>query len=99
MDISDVTVETFEGREGERFSIQFADAALDLTLVSVDRMPEEWGRGETREPFSVVLEDPGGRLLPQQTWPLDHDELGRLDVFLVPLQPEGAATRYQAIFT
>ena len=98
MDISDVTVETFEGRVGQRFSIQFEDGTLELTLVAVERMPEEWGRGEAREPFSITLEEPGGRLLPQATWPLEHDELGRLDVFLVPLEPEGAATRYQAIF-
>ena len=99
MDIADVTIETFEGREGQKFSIQFEDGTLELTLVAVERMPEEWGRGETREPFSIMLEEPGGRLLPQATWPLDHDELGRLELFLVALEPEGDAARYQAIFT
>jgi hypothetical protein len=99
MDIGDVRVDTFEGREGETFSIEFADGKLDLTLVAVERLPDEWGRAERQDAFSLIFEDPGGRLLPQQVWPLDHEELGRLEVFLVPLEPEGAATRLQAVFT
>ena len=94
-----MTVETLLGREGEIFSIAFADGTLDLTLVAVERMPDEWGRAERVVPFSITLEDPTGRLLPQQVWALDHDELGRLEIFLVPLGPEGEATRYQAVFT
>ena len=99
MDIAEVTVETFAGREGERFSIRFADTTLDLTLVEVERMPEEWGRTEHREAFSVTFEGTLDPALGQQVWPLDHDELGRLDVFLAPLGPEGESMRYQAVFT
>ena len=99
MDIADVTVETFAGREGETFSIQFADATLDLTLASVERSPEPWGRTDMREPFSLAFDGPLEHVLPQQIWPLDHDEIGRLDVFLVPLGPAGDAARYEAVFT
>ena len=100
MDIGDVTIETFAGREGETFAIKFADATLELTLASVDRYPEEWGRGEKREPFSIILHGPLEHVLPQQAWPLEHAELGRLDVFLTPLGPddEGGLMRYQAVF-
>ena len=99
MDIADVTVETFAGREGETFSIQFADAKLDLTLASVQRSPEPWGRAEMREPFSLAFHGPLEHILPQQIWPLDHDEIGRLDVFLVPLEPGDDAAQYEAVFT
>ena len=99
MDIADVTVETFAGREGETFSIQFADATLDLKLAAVDGMPGEWGKTEVREPFSVVFDGPLEHVLPQQIWPLDHDEIGRLDIFLVPLGPKDDAMRYEAVFT
>jgi hypothetical protein len=99
MDIADVTVETFAGREGEMFSIEFSDATLELTLVTVERSPGEWGRTDVREPFSLEFDGPVEHLLPQRIWPLDHDELGRLDVFLVPLGPEGDALRYEAVFT
>ena len=99
MDIADVTVETFAGREGEVFSIGFADATLELTLAEVNRGPDEWGRGGRREPFDVVFHGPLPHVLPQSVWPLDHDELGRLELFLVPLGPAGDAVRYQAVFT
>ena len=99
MDVEDVTLETFAGREGETFSIQFADAKVELTLESAERMPEEWGRTDRRVPFTIHLLGPLEHVLPQQIWPLDHEELGRIDLFLVPLGPEEGAMRYEAVFT
>jgi hypothetical protein len=99
VDIGDVTVETFQGREGESFSIQFADATLELTLADVTAAPEKWGRSEQRAPFSILFDGPLEHVLPQRIWPVDHAELGRLDLFLVPLGPEGEAMRYQAVFS
>ena len=99
MDIGDVTVETFAGREGQGFTIQFADAVLDLTLAQVSRMPGEWGRTDRREPFSITFTGPPEYQLPQGLWPLDHEEIGRLEVFLVPMQPEDGVPHYEAVFT
>jgi uncharacterized protein DUF6916 len=99
MEIGDVTIETFAGREGEAFAIELADATLELTLAEVERMPEDWGRTDQRVPFSVVFHGPLESALPQQIWPLDHADLGRLEVFLVPLGPEGDSMTYQAVFT
>ena len=99
MDIADVTVETFAGREGESFSIQFADATLDLTLAAVEPAPGEWGAGQGRTAFSVAFDGPTEHVLPQGIWPLDHEELGRIELFLVPLGPEGEAMQYEAVFT
>ena len=99
MDIGDVTVETFAGREGQAFTIQFADAVLELRLAEVSRMPGDWGRADRREPFSVLFTGPGEHILQQQVWPLDHEELGRIDVFLVPMEPKDGVARYEAVFT
>jgi hypothetical protein len=99
VDIGEVTVETFAGREGQAFTIQFADAALELTLVEVARNPEDWGRADRREPFSVTFTGPVEHILPQSVWPLDHEELGRIELFLVPMQPEDGTARYEAVFT
>jgi hypothetical protein len=100
VDIGDVTVETFTGREGQPFAIQFADAKLELTLAEVVRAPGDWGRTDRREPFSLLFHGPLEHMLTQQIWWLDHDELGRLGMFLVPLaakQDEGVAV-YEAVF-
>ena len=99
MDIGDVSVETFAGREGQTFTIQFADAVLELTLAEVARMPGEWGRADRREPFSVTFTGPAEHMLAQQVWPLDHEEIGRIELFLVPLEPKDGVARYEAVFT
>ena len=99
MDIGDVTVETFSGREGQAFSIQFADGVIELTLSEVTPSPGEWGRSDRREPFSVVFAGTLEHVLPQGVWPLEHEELGRTELFLVPLGPEGEVMQYQAVFT
>jgi hypothetical protein len=82
VELGDVTVDTFAGR-GEKFGI---------------RVSEDWGPTPARTPCSIVLHGPLDHALPQQIWPLDHDELGRLDIFLVPLGPDGDAMRYEAVF-
>ena len=100
MDIGDVTVETFAGREGERFWITFKDAELDLTLVEVDRPPGHWGKMDKREPFSVVFHATLEHVLPTRMWPVEHEELGTLEIFLGALGPndEATAMRYEAVF-
>lgn len=99
MDIGDVKHETFAGREGQHFSIKFSDGELDLELAEVTEAPEHWGRSERREPFSVMFHGPLEHVLPQRVWPLEHEELGQIEIFLVPLGPEGSAMRYQAVFS
>jgi len=37
--------------------------------------------------------------LPQRTYDLVHPELGTLQIFIVPLGPQGGEMRYEAIFT
>ena len=100
MDIVDVTVETFEGREGDLFAVRFKDGSYDLTVAAVERTPGEWGRSDMREPFSVTFHGEPTHVLPQGVWTLTHDELGDIQLFLVPLGPVdgGAAQQYQAVF-
>lgn len=102
MDVADVTVETFAGREGQRFWIAFSDAELDLTLASVTRAPEHFSRTDKREPFSVIFHGTLEHVIPAQMWPVQHEELGTLEMFLGPVGPateEGVeAMRYEAVF-
>jgi hypothetical protein len=100
VDIADVTLETFAGREGERFWITFSDADLDLELAEVNRAPEHWGRTEAREPFSVIFHATLEHVIPAQTWRVEHEEIGTLEMVLAPVGPddEGQAMRYEAVF-
>ncbi|MDX6508976.1 MAG: hypothetical protein QOG81_728, partial [Gaiellaceae bacterium] len=37
--------------------------------------------------------------LPQQIYRFDHDELGTLEIFIVPIGTDEGGVRYEAVFT
>lgn len=81
-----------------RLSYQPGQPPLEVTLVEV----EEFGiepRGGGRKPFSLIFHGPLSPGLPQHIYTLEHDALGKLDVFIVPLGPEQGSMRYQVIFS
>ena len=75
---------------------------IDLTLIEVNDWRNEPLVGKNtggRNPFSILFLGPPSPVLPQQIYPLEHPELGRLEIFIVPVgaRPEGIL--YEAIFT
>ena len=52
-----------------------------------------------RRPFSLIYRGPLTPILPQQIYPVEHPELGTLELFLVPVGPEGGGMQYEAVFT
>jgi len=94
-----LTHATFAEELGSPFQLDWGAAApLRLELVEAT----ELGRasvGMRRSPFSLLFRGPRQPALPQRIYPLEHDRLGRLEIFLVPLGPEGEAMRYEAVFT
>lgn len=105
-ELTELGFETFSGRIGEPFGIASADADTEiepgtprLTLELVDAVslgaPVVAGM---RAPFSLLFRGPSQPILPQAIYRLTHDQLGSLDLFLVPLQPETDGARYQAVF-
>jgi uncharacterized protein DUF6916 len=98
--LGDLTVDDFAGRMGETFTLRASDGgALEITLAQVDPSPESQ-RPDRRVPFSLIFHGPETPLAPQAIWRVEHDDLGELDIFLVPLGPEGEVPmRYEAVFT
>ena len=50
------------------------------------------------QPFSLLFRGPLRPLLPQQITTLEHDTLGVLEIFIVPVGPDEYGQRYEAIF-
>lgn len=99
MDVGDLTYDTFQGRTGQRFRDAETGAELELTAVEdtsavLKHVPE----GQ-RTPFSLLFRGPGDTLLPQSIRALAHDELGGLEIFLVPVAQDADGYRYQAVFS
>jgi len=88
-----LTAADFAPLRGERFRIASGDAsAFEAELVEVSEIPREPGG---RAPFSLVFQGGPSPPLPQRIHRVEHDRLGTLEIFLVPI----AADRYEAIFT
>ena len=54
-----------------------------------------------RRAFSLVFHVAGdtNSFLPQQIYKVSNETLGELDIFLVPLGPDKAGMKYEAMFT
>jgi hypothetical protein len=98
------TAQTFTPLVGQPFRIGRADGPpVEIELIKVT----EWGSlgsggrpdGPPRTPFALLFRGPQAGSLPQQIYPVEHDQLGAFDLFLVPVGPDDAGMRYEAIFT
>ncbi len=93
--LNELTAADFLAVRGGQFRVAAAEFDLQLTAVT------EYSGGQPgspRTPFSVVFRGPLSPILPQATYRLEHDGLGTLDLFIVPLGPERDAMRYEAVF-
>ena len=88
-----LTVDQFLERLHDRFRIAPEDAeAFEVELVEVTEIPREPGG---RAPFSLVFHGGPSPPLPQAIYRVEHDGLGTMEIFLVPI----AVDRYEAVFT
>ena len=67
---------------------------VPLTLVDV----HESFATPKMESFSLLVHGPLTPWFRQATYRLQHEKLGALDVFLVPLGPAGDSMQYEAVF-
>ena len=92
-DLEALTAADFAPLLHERFRVGHdVPAPFDVELIEVS----ELGSGaSSRRPFSLVFRGGPGPPLPQRIYRLDHEELGAIEIFLVPI----ASDRYEAVFT
>jgi hypothetical protein len=96
-----VTHATFAELVGSKFRIGSPPSAgVEVELVSATLLgPDRPAPGSKREPFSLLFRGgPTNSYLPQRTYPVTHEKLGTLEIFLVPIGPDQVGMRYEAIF-
>jgi hypothetical protein len=93
-----LTAASFEPHVGTAFRLVEVEMPPELLLDQVTRFQVQPGAPRT-EPFSLVFTGDPVPVLPQQVYALEHPELGRLEIFLVPIGPASTgAMRYEAVF-
>jgi hypothetical protein len=98
------TLATFAPHRSETFRIHpEGSLPFDAELIAADALGgDSAGGGEQagrRAPFSLVFRGPTTPVLPQRIYRIEHPEIGAFDLFLVPIGPDSAGMRYEAIFT
>lgn len=102
--IDPLTCEQFAQHLGSTFQLPMLSQA-PLALKLVEATPYEANFGELdpmkaqRIPFSLTFQGPLETALPQQIYSLEHAELGKLEIFLVPIAQSQDGMYYEAVFT
>lgn len=72
--------------------------AIPLTLAQAELLPAKQARPGIRPPFSLTFLAKDPRVLPQRLYRMEHNELGDLTIFLVPIGKDAQGVSYQATF-
>jgi hypothetical protein len=97
-----LTFQNFAPAIGQRFALTGGDApSLDLELLEASPQNPEAPAADAagkRAPFSLLFRGPSDPVLPQHIYKLEHNTLGVLEIFLVPVGTDETGTTYQAVF-
>jgi hypothetical protein len=92
-DLQTLTAADFVPFHGESFRVLSEDAPpFEVELIEVS---EGAGGAASRAQFSLVFRGGPDPPLPQRIYRVEHERLGALEIFLVPI----AVDRYEAVFT
>jgi hypothetical protein len=100
MDLSTARHSDFTSSIGTEFrTADESGGTIALELVEATALPVHPGAPRP-EPFTLIFRGPADRPLCQGVYPLEHDQLGGHELFLVPIGPgsDGRGPYYQAIF-
>jgi len=95
--VLNLTVEQFAAHLNDRFTASHGTTRLELSLI--EAAPTGKGGAGGRAPFALLFHGPLVPLLPQAICRFEHPAFPPLDIFIVPVGPEGQSMRYEAIFS
>ena len=80
---------------GSKFRLQLEGSDwIELDLIDVSELQ----KGPHQEMFSIVFRCSSEKVLPQRIYHLDHERMGELDLFLVPIKKDAEGVYYEAVF-
>lgn len=90
----------FEKHLGDPFraEVEPGGESVDLVLVEAAGIGTERSYTQREEPFAVEFRGPADLVLAQGIRILQHERLGALELFLVPVGPDNEGMRYEAVF-
>lgn len=95
---TNLTHDEFSKHVGSKFQIALGEREVALKLAEVKHYLPRENEESGMERFSVFFEGPGDAILPQKTYQLQHERMGEIDLFLVPISGDEKGFRYEAVF-
>ena len=91
-----LTSETLSQNLNTQFRL-YADESnsVEVELVEVNDVGSVAGQSER---FSALFRGPLELFFPQRTYKMEHERLGRFELFIVPVRRDEAGFYYEAIF-
>jgi len=93
--------EDFADKLGQGFVIGVdgdGGASIPATLAEAERLRPGRVLNGSRPPFSLVFVADHPQVLPQRLYRIEHEALGTLAIFLVPIARDARGVSYQATF-
>ncbi|HZW26297.1 MAG TPA: hypothetical protein VFF26_12505 [Gallionella sp.] len=97
-DLTTLCLADFSAHVGNDFRLRAENGECQLKLKEARDSQRYSRNGQTRPPFSLIFSGPAGISFQQGTYTLDHDELGELHIFLVPVGIEQDSVQLEAVF-
>jgi hypothetical protein len=96
--LQDLTADSFSQHLGSRFRIHVDEAqSMEVELCEVV-LHEKHAGGPRPQPFSVLFRGDRKSYLPQSIYRVEHERMGAMEIFLVPIGPDEKGMRYEAVF-
>jgi hypothetical protein len=93
--MSELTRDDFAKHLNTKFRVPTSDGqTLELELTEVTELRQS----PRTESFSMIFRAPGDAAPDQRLYQMEHDELGALDIFLVPVGHDKKGLWFEALF-
>jgi hypothetical protein len=80
-------------------SANFLEVELaEAKALTYPGQPQSGAKGPMQDSFSLVFHGPDHRFLPQRMYSFEHEQIGRFELFIVPIGQKPGIIQYQAIF-
>jgi hypothetical protein len=96
--MDDLTLESFAKCLNHKCRLHHGSGQLEMELIECRKLPAPGGTVGRRQPFALLFLGPQTPLLPQRIYQFDFDELGTLEIFIVPVGRDNRGVRYEATF-
>ncbi|MDX6496831.1 MAG: hypothetical protein QOG23_91 [Blastocatellia bacterium] len=93
-----LTEKEFSQHVNTKFQLNLDGQEIELELVEVKGYLPQAHEETGMERFSVFFDGPGSVHLPQRLYALQHEQMGEVEIFLVPISGNEKGFRYEAVF-